>query len=148
MKILPVLCAVLVSQAIYAAEGTISVQDLGSKIDVIGLLGKPLGEIVEIECKGIPGPEGKTSKIPYWRDSVLVFSINGEAVKEPFIIGFAEFSTGTVSIPKPGESKKIVGYETGQFSGIPRGTFDHIPLVPGTNFGFNTSFIALQKKAN
>ncbi len=146
LKLLSVLFFLSVSPLPCLAED-IKADDIGEKITLVGRLGKPLGKIVEIECRGIPEPpRGRRTKHPYWKDSVEVTMVNGTRLKKPITIRFGSFVVGDVPIPKPGKSIRVVGYETGSFTGVPHEAFEHVPSIATIGYGFTTSFVALKEK--
>ena len=145
MKKTILLCGLLALSLANAEDAAISVRDLDTKVKLIGLLGRPLGEIVEIECRGIPEPADNKTKLPYWKNSVTVVAIQGKPVDEPFIVPFVSFTTGEVGLPKPGVSKKFFGYETGEYSGYPKDLFEYVPPMAGVEFAFRTTFVALKE---
>jgi len=127
------------------SDETVTARGLQTNVKLIGFLGKPLGELTEITCRGISKPKGRTTKIEWWKDSVEVIAVDGKSVSKPIVIRFSEYQTGTVEIPEPGKVRQFVGYESGRFSGTPNGTFKHVPAVASVGYGFSTYFVALKE---
>jgi hypothetical protein len=130
---------------------TISVEDIRSgKIVITGLLGKPLGTIVHVKCRGFgPAPGEEQSKDPLWTQQVEVLQVDDVKLDKPVRIYWDSISWAAQKIPRAGETIRVIGYEVGGFKGIPHRAADYIeswqdsPMEPGVYF--HLSFIALKK---
>ncbi|MDD3626683.1 MAG: hypothetical protein PHV06_05130 [bacterium] len=120
-------------------ETNINYSEIGSTIYVIGQLGKPLGEIAEIQGEVIDSSE-TGYKNDMGKILFKVQMINGQKLTKDITITLRFFSWSGIEEPKPGDKKVYIGYESGEFTGIPPKAFDYIPAVTTTMYHFETHF--------
>jgi len=113
--------------------------DIGEKVEIIGALNKPIGEIVTIE--GVIIDETYTKrKGDSGKVLLKVQSIDGGKQEKAIIIPIKIFQWSNINEPKINDYKKYIGYETGETRGIPREAFDYMPQVTTEGFHFTTYF--------
>ena len=123
---------------------TIHVSTL-SRARVIGELGWPLGEIVTIE--GIASDGAYTRKKSDLGAVVLrIRAVNGKPLKSEIVLHFLPFQGAPINAPSAGAEFKYVGYETGEYAGVPEKAFNYVPRAATTNYGFTTSFVVLRNE--
>jgi hypothetical protein len=136
-----------VSQLVVASDiqapdrGTVKIDDLNVRGAVIGLLAVPLGKVVTIDGEVV---DGATLRMKAF-DGVLllqVSTVDGQKLPEPCAIRFGWFATADAKKLKG--RVKLVGYETGQFTGVPGDAFQHIAPVASQKFHFESSFVVLK----
>lgn len=111
--------------------------------NVIGSLGRPLGEVVTIE--GIAADENYTRRKADTGEILLrVQAVNGKALKREAILACHHYRGAEMKKPSAGMKFKYVGYETGGFSGIPEAAFVYVPRAPTSGYYFTTSFVILR----
>jgi len=121
---------------------TIHVSTL-SRARVIGVLGWPLGEIVTIE--GIASDGAYTKKKSDMGAVVLrIRTVNGKPLKSEIVLHFLLFHDTAINTPSAGTEFKYVGYETGEYAGVPEKAFNYVPRAATTHYGFTTSFVVLR----
>jgi hypothetical protein len=119
----------------------VSVDALEAPNMVIGKLGLPLGKVVTIEANMIDG--GRLSGKALEGVTLLeVRSVNGQSVREPCFLRFSWFDT-VPPAPLTGRVR-LVGYETGVFTGVPAEAFDYIAPVASQGFHFESAFVVLK----
>lgn len=114
--------------------------------NITGKLGHRLGTIVDVRCKGIAEPTGKTTKDAFWTHMVDVIAVNGKALSAPVRLDFSSLPSAPVEKPAAGQTVDLVAYEHGRYVGIPDGAFKHIPAITTTPYHFETQLVALRKK--
>jgi hypothetical protein len=135
-------CAIVLGVCVHAKEKAIRVSDL-SGLNVIGTLGKPLGTVVTVE--GVVAPDDERRLKSDEGETLLKISkVTGEPLHHEVILHFRLLSFVSIEIPKPGDHFKLVGYETGGFTGIPAEAFKHIPQATTTGYQFEVHFQALK----
>ena len=120
-------------------ETSVNYTDLGVNVPVIGVLGRPLGEIAEVQGEVID-----SSETGYKDDSGKILfrvkMINGVSLDKDKVVALRFFPWSGIEEPKPGDKKVFIGYESGEFTGIPPKAFDYIPAVTTTMYHFDTYF--------
>ncbi|MCE9519921.1 MAG: hypothetical protein K8R87_10260 [Verrucomicrobia bacterium] len=93
-------------------------KDLGTTIQVMGVLNCPLGTVISIEGEYISATphETKTEATSF---AIRVTKVNGKPLETPPIIGLIAANANKVQLPKPGEKCNYRGYESGSFIGLP-----------------------------
>jgi len=102
--------------------------------EVIGKLGPPLGEMVNIE--GVVGEElpapGAPAKFKF--PVLRVEKVNGDALRSPVTLPFEWSFPGSGKEPGPGVKFHCRGYETGRYFGRPKEAYDLLgsesPMAP------------------
>jgi hypothetical protein len=95
--------------------------DIGTRVQIIGRLGYPLGELVTIHGawirpRGLPNQPVKDDT-PYFS----VTSVNGKRLEKPVIFNFVSKAWGAEEIPRQeGPVWEVRGCESGGFLGTPR----------------------------
>jgi hypothetical protein len=131
VALLVVLSAARMSPPVFSADHepavTVSVEDIGTKVTLVGRLGEPLGKMMEV--KGTWAyPED-----PRVKDYSLRFrvsDVNGKRLPKPVEFNVAQVEAATPAggsaIPKPEGHKALDGvswtlraYETGRFDDVP-----------------------------
>jgi hypothetical protein len=108
---------------------------------VIGRLSNGFGKVITIEGEVTPWKQPNAKSL---EKAVLlrVHAVNGKALSEPCEIVARWFPTA--------DSKKIfgkvnlVGYESGEFAGVPSDAFSYIMPVASQDFHFESFFIILK----
>jgi len=172
------LCFLLAGSQLHSAEPvqedrkSISVNELND-LKIIGKLGIPLGQAVEMEAVIISGmsTNRKQNEGIYL---LKVKSVAGKPLKVPVLMPFrgqfesAEpfprnaFELRKQKFPKEAEGisdellkrlekdfvdtqVKCLGYESGCFGGVPNGLSEGYPVWAGTSFGFQSELVVLKK---
>src|SRR5258708_5073756 len=111
---------------------TIHVSTL-SRAKVIGELGRPLGEIVTIE--GIASDAADTRKKSDMGAVLLrIRTVNGKPLKSEIVLHFLPFQDAPINAPSAGAEFKYIGYETGEYDGVPEKAFNYVPRAATTNY--------------
>ena len=104
------------AQDLRSSEITVNAGDIGRRVQVIGLLGHPLGEMIDIRGHWrSPAPRSKERSLRFH-----VTEVNGQPIDRP-----VEFFQRDVQVrkenPKPahGAVWELRGIETGSFRGLP-----------------------------
>lgn len=119
----------------------ISVDALEAPNMVIGKLGLPLGKIVTIEADIIDG--SRLNGKAFEGGTLLeVRSVNGQSVRVPCSLRFSWFDT-VPPAPLTGRVR-LIGYETGVFTGVDAEAFAYIPAVASQGFHFESAFVVLK----
>ena len=113
--------------------------DILNKVNIIGALNIPIGEIVTIEGVIIDDTYTK-AKSDLGKVLLKVQSINGKKLEEEIIIQINIFVWSNINEPEVNDYKKYIGYETGEMRGIPYKAFDYMPQVTTEEFHFTTYF--------
>ncbi|MBN1698093.1 MAG: hypothetical protein JW881_11315 [Spirochaetales bacterium] len=111
----------------------------GTAVQITGMLGRPLGEIVTVK--------GTVIENTIWRAAneteellLEVDSIDGKPLDDPVRIPFGVFPWCGCGKPAPGNPFNYVGYETGGMTGIPEKAFDYMSRVAAREYGFTVYF--------
>ncbi len=105
--------------------------DIGTRVQIIGRLGYPLGELVTIrgawiQPRGLPNQPVKDDT-PYFS----VTSVNGKRLETPVIFDFFSEAWGAEEIPRQeGPVWEVRGCESGGFRGTPREVRDDASRGP------------------
>jgi hypothetical protein len=105
--------------------------EIGKRVQIVGLLGYPLGELVTIrgtwvQPRWLPGQPPKDNT-----PSFSVTSVNGKLLKTPVDFYFFSGARGAAEIPRwEGTVWEVRGCETGGFRGTPRQVRDDVPRGP------------------
>jgi hypothetical protein len=117
----------------------INYSDIGGRVKIIGILNKPIGEIVTLEGAIIDGTytrkKGDSDKV-----LLMVHSINGKKIQKVVNLPIRIFKWSDINMPKVNDYKKYIGYETGEMSGIPQKAFNYMPQATTEGFHFSTYF--------
>ena len=137
----------LVGRSIAASEknpvepNAVKVEDLNAPGRVVGKLTVPLGKVVSIEGEIIDGTQPRAKSL----DGVLLLqvrSVNGQKLMEPCVLVARWFPTADSR--KLIGRVKLVGYESGEFTGVPVDAFSHILPVASEDFHFESFFVVLK----
>jgi len=141
------LAASIIPQVVVASDGklpegpVVKIDDLNIRGAVIGVLGVPLGKVVTIEGEVVDGTKLRAKAL----DGLALFQVrlvNGQKLTELPVIRFRWFTTAEAK--KLNGRVQLVGYETGQFVGVPGEAFLHIEPVATEGFHFESSFVILK----
>lgn len=134
--------AALLAPSLSAAESVPSV-DLGRSI-AVGRLGQPLGKVMRVEGAAVESNYPRSKG----QDNTLFFrvtAVEGRALPQPVVIELGFFSSDISQELPPGERRTFIGYETGQFSGLPDAAGQHLSAIPATTgYGFTTELVVLK----
>jgi hypothetical protein len=125
-----------------AKRESVLASELGSKVDVIGRLGVPLGRLVTIEGRVASGDilrEKAMSDVPI----LFVETIDGHSVASHPWIALREPGDESAKGAKPGTRSKLYGYENGGFEGFPAKLLvssDRTAVPAGFSWEFRTWF--------
>ena len=114
-------CVIGIPLLIHAED--VQVDDLGTKVVVIGKLGKPLGTVVTVEGQLMSDPEPKNGQI------IAVLRANktdGQALSPASNIALLFRHSGGVPELHSHDLVKITGYEAGAFIGTPSAVRDQM----------------------
>ena len=112
---------------------------------VIGELGHPLGTVVTIE--GQAADETYTrEKSDAGRTLLRVKSVNGKELAQEVVFPFASLETVKLTPPVVGSRFRLIGFETGEFVGMPDGVFDYVPRFATTNYYLRASFVVVSAR--
>ena len=103
----------------------------------VGKLGLAVGTITTIEGM-ILSDSARGLRVDSGKSMMRVEKVDGRVVKKPFVIQVVRFTFTQFKIPKSGSKVRVVGYETGGYTGIPSEAFKYIPRVATTDFRFKT----------
>jgi hypothetical protein len=138
---------VLVGRSIAASDkkpaqpNIVKVEDLNAPNRVVGKLTVPLGRVVSVEGEIIEGTQPRTKSL----DGVLLLqvrSVNGQKLKVPCVLVARWFTTADSKKLKG--RVKLVGYESGEFTGVPVDAFSHILPIASEDFHFESFFVVLK----
>lgn len=107
-------------------------------------LGKPFGEILEIEGTVIDG--ATIGRKAYSNTTLIqVTHVQGTQLKEAITMKLSSLTNvGMMQSLSHGKTVKLLGYETGGFEGIPNEAFNHIQLFTTTGFHFSHWFEVIE----
>lgn len=116
---------------------SISWHSIGENVKIIGKTGIPLGEIIKISGIVI---DGSTTRMKAYSSSKLlkIYKVNDIELDTPQIIEFDVFMS-TIKNPDVNFEFQVKGYETGCFTGTPRG-LNSLVKIASTEYFFSTSF--------
>jgi hypothetical protein len=146
-------CLIFAATACLAGEiQNIPTDDLGKEFQLIGKLHVPFGKVVTIEGVAVHGPP----KGPESGNNIQVQRIQGRTTQEnirillrPLFADWGEtVPTGLQKLPKLeiGTTYEMEGYEIGQFSGQPEGTFNGDVPIQTYGFQFHETFVVTKAK--
>lgn len=118
-------------------------KDLGTPVQVMGVLNCPLGTIVFIEGEGTSAAphETKTDATAF---AIRVTKVNSKPLEPPRIIGLIVANAAKVQLPKQGEKCSYRGYESGSFIGLPSDASKETGVKsPANSWHFTTMFCIL-----
>ncbi|MDX2109176.1 MAG: hypothetical protein SFY80_02940 [Verrucomicrobiota bacterium] len=120
---------------------TVTVDSLNIRGAVIGMLGEPLGKVVTIDGEII---DGRTLRNKSYDGVKLlqVSEVNGQKLDKSRCIQFIWFTTANSKKIKG--RVKLIGYETGEYTGVPHEAFKYVDLVAAEGFQFVSTFIILK----
>lgn len=124
-----------------AAARRLKVEDLNAPSGVTGHLGHPLGKIVTIEAEVFEGKPHEAKALEGVKQ-LRVTKVNGVKSASPQSLRFAWLMSANATILQG--KVKVIGYETGEFGGIPHEAFQHVMPVASEGFGFQSSFVVLK----
>jgi hypothetical protein len=115
---------------------SITVSEL-NQLQVIGLLGHPLGTIVTIE--GVVADDSyRIMRADLGHTLLRVQTVGGKKLLKEQVFHFGN-APAEIEKPKVGSKFKYIGYETGGFTGTPQGTFDYVRPFATTGYYFTTA---------
>jgi hypothetical protein len=131
------LCLIAVAQGQSSTSRSVNVQELENGVQIIGLLGLPLGELASIEGQIVQsGMKGTDSLIKVDR-------INGKSVSNSLLMKFAVWQWGNLANRElqVGPKLRIRAYETGGMTGIPIEAMKETVFVQAESWRFETSLV-------
>jgi hypothetical protein len=109
------LCVIGTSLSLQAEE--IQVSDIGSKVILIGRLGKPLGTIATVDGQLISEPtRGKSGQVTA---AFRVNKVNGKPLEKAQIVGLIFRASAGIPPIHTDEIIQLSGYKSGAFVGTP-----------------------------
>ncbi|MFA6431340.1 MAG: hypothetical protein WCV91_03020 [Candidatus Margulisiibacteriota bacterium] len=118
--------------------------EIGNKIQVIGELGFPLGEIIRIQGE-VPAKLPKQSMAGEGKVFLNVTAVNDIQLKSPKLIRIDPLGIASIKKPEMNKTMKYIGYETGEFVGIPSQAFKYIPQATTSGYHFEIFFQILKE---
>jgi hypothetical protein len=127
----------------WADEKPIRAGELNTR-GVLGDLGHPLGTVVTVE--GVVADENYRMRKEDGGETLLrIQKVNGKALKNEVVFRFRCFRFVEVKKPAAGSKFRYVGYETGEYTGIPPEALKAARVVVQTKgYAFETSFLVLR----
>jgi hypothetical protein len=119
----------------------ITVDQLGRR-KVTGKLGHPLGAIVTIEGQAADDTYTR-EKADAGRTLLRIESVNGKQLRREVVFPFVVIETVSIATPSVGTRFKFVGFETGEFIGMPDGVFKYVEPFATTGYYFRSSFVVI-----
>lgn len=103
----------------------------------------PLGHVIEVEGEIV---DGSTLRKKEWEGVSLlrVEQVDGKPLGKPVVMRFAWHALASDS--SLSGKVRLIGYETGEFTGIPEEAFKHIPRAATSGFHFQRSFMVLKSQ--
>jgi hypothetical protein len=119
--IIALLSGIIITAGFARAE-EIQVGDIGSKVIIIGKLGKPLGTVVTVEGQLISEPKlGKSGQVTA---AFRVNKVDGKALEKAQIVGLIFRASAGIPPLHAHEIVHLSGYESGAFIGTPNDARD------------------------
>lgn len=117
------------------------IQNLNSPKGIIGQLAVPLGTVVEIEAEIA---DNKQPRLKSLEDALLlkVKTVQGKKLSEECMIEARWFPVVTSS--KLAGKVRLIGYETGEFTGVPGEAFSYMLPVSSESFHFANYFLIIK----
>ncbi|HWB59423.1 MAG TPA: hypothetical protein VG733_08025 [Chthoniobacteraceae bacterium] len=128
-------CLLLLPLFVRGADSQIDYGQIGTAVEIIGPLGKPLGKMIKIEGTLLESGRSK-AEADYGERFMEVKKVQGVPLKKPVTIELKE--GGGLRLPKGMANVAFTGYESGGFSGLPAGTGT---LVQSRGWGFEVYFV-------
>ena len=141
----PLGALLLVMAVPLAAEGgtgaprSVSASDLENGMQIIGLLGLPLGELASIRARIISSNSKEADQY------MEVLAINGVGLSKPMQLVFAVWPWGNLAnktLPL-NQEMSLRAYETGAMQGVPERAMKETSQVASVQWGFRTSLVVL-----
>lgn len=118
--------------------------DLCRKTTVIGELGLPLGTLVEVEAEVFSGTDLPSKSC--WGDSLLrIRKLNGRSLPQAIVTRWKWMVTRNAT--ELSGNITAVGYESGEFRGIPNGVFQYVKPFTCQGFCYSTCFVVVKYDA-
>jgi hypothetical protein len=123
----------------------INATEIGSRIQVIGKLGKPLGTTMKVRARGIAAPAVQLDKDAYWTHMVYVEAVDGKQLPKPVMLEWTVWFIGErLVIPKPTETIELLAFESGGFTGSPSNLPGDLTRAD-VGYGFKLRLVAVRK---
>ena len=121
-----------------------NVSDLDQTWTMEGRLKRTLGTVVTVEGTVI---DGGTLRVKRLNGKALlrIEKLEGKSLAEPVVFEFRYLEEPS-KVPKMGSKFQFVGFETGEFAGLPSEAFKHIPVLATQGYHFRTLFEVLTEK--
>ena len=101
----------------------------------------PLGKVVEIEGEIVDGSSTRLREHEgLWL--LRIDKVGGKKLPAPQQLRY-HWQTAAPQVDLKGRVR-VIGYESGEFRGIPEKAFEHIPRVATGGFRFETHFVVLK----
>lgn len=97
------------------------------------------GKMIEIEGR-IVTDEDTRQRAHLGKNLIEVQWVGEKKLNKPVVMLISMFGFAKFELPKRGSLVRFRGYETGGFSGIPKGAFEDIPTVATTDHHFQSWF--------
>lgn len=148
IRLFGVLAAVLVSAAqLPAPPGAakkprtpVSTETLNTTHELIGPLGKPLGEVVTVTAT----VANKPFKDPF-DDYVTVFSVNGVQLQHPLKMPAKLWPWANIKELKPGQEFTLRAYQDGGMIGVPQQVMNETVAVQTVDHAFRTWLVIINE---
>jgi len=116
--------------------------DLANGVQIIGLLGVPLGQLVSVEARVVPSESKETEQY------LEVLRIDNHQLSTPLQLMFSVWQWGNLSsspLP-PNQALLLRVYETGGMQGVPQNAMQETTYVTTVAWGFSTSVVILYEQ--
>jgi len=118
-KLIIAIMLCVIGAPLFLQAEEIQVSDIGSKVILIGRLGKPLGTVATVDGQLISEPkQGKDGQV------IAAFRVNkvdGKPLEKAQIVGLIFRASAGISPVHANEIVQLSGYESGAFIGTPDG---------------------------
>jgi hypothetical protein len=111
-------------------------------MQIIGLLGIPLGDLASISARIVPSSSKETDEY------IEILEINKIKLSKPMQLGFSIWQWGNLSNEKlpVNQTLSLRVYETGGMEGVPENAMKETAYVASIGWGFRTSLVILYKE--
>ena len=116
--------------------------DLENGMQIIGLLGLPLGELASVRAKIVPSNSKETDRY------IEILEVNNNRLSMPLQLMFSVWQWGNLSnkaLPLD-QVLSLRLYETGGMAGVPQKAMTETMYVESIGWGFRTSVVILYEE--
>ena len=125
-----------------APNQVVLASDLQNGLQIIGLLGFPLGHVVSIKARIVPSDSKEAEQY------IEVLEVSSRRLSEPAVLTFSVWQWGNLS-GRTMPLNKVLSlrvYETGGMVGVPLNAMKETVYVGSAGWGFSTSVVILYEE--